>query len=124
LLRLTYWIGVIVAVLVVAAAYLFGLVDGTYAVSYALLFVGLWTILSAFFTIDAKDRYYYSGWGVIFAVLSTFAYLPFAYTVGLLLVALVILILIYVYAGSTAKRITAAATPPSSTGNTPAAKPS
>lgn len=123
-MKLGWGVGVVVAVLLSVAAYLFDLVNMTYAASYALLFVGIWTIVSAFFLVDVKDRHYYAGWGVVMAALSTFAYLPFAYTVGLLLVAFVILILIYIYAGRTATEVTAAANPPSPAGERPAAKPS
>ncbi len=123
-MKLGWGVGVIVAVLLSLAANLFGLINLAYAASYALLFVGIWTVASAFFLVDAKDRHYYAGWGVVMAALSTFAYLPFAYTVGLLLVALVILILIYIYAGRDATTMTAAANSPSPAGGTPAAKPS
>ncbi|MDA4124477.1 MAG: hypothetical protein OK438_03395 [Thaumarchaeota archaeon] len=123
-MRLGWGGGVIVSILVAAAAFFFGLVNGTYAVSYALLFVGVWTIISAFFFVDIKDRHYYAGWGVVMAALSTFAYLYYTYTIGLLLVAMVILILLYIYAGRTAKNVTAAMSPTSSPGGTPATKPS
>ncbi len=113
----------IIGVLIPLAAFFFGFVNLNYLVSFALLLVGLWTIVSAFLVVELKDRHYYSGWGVVVTVLSTFAYLPFAYTVGLLLVALVVLILMYVYAGRTEKMISAAASPPSSPGGTPAANP-
>jgi len=109
-----------VAVLVSAAAYLFGL-HANYAVSLMLLLLGLWTVISAIFLVDRKDRWYYTGWGVVIAFLSLFAFLPAGYTIGLILIAIVALILLYVYVGGTSKMITAARSPPSPAGETPAA---
>ena len=112
----------IVAVLLSAAAYLFGLVKSpSYTVSLALLLIGLWTIACALTIVERKDRNYYGGWGVVIAVLSLFAFLPLQYAIGLLLFALVALILLYAYTGRTDKIITAARTPPAPTGGTPAA---
>lgn len=114
--------GMIVVVLLSAAAYLFGLVTSlSYTVALALLLVGLWTIACALTIVERKDRNYYGGWGVVIAVLSSFAFLRFQYAIGLLLVALVALILLYAYTGKTGKMITAARTPPAPAGGTPAA---
>jgi hypothetical protein len=114
--------GMIVAVLLSAAAYLFGLVKSpSYTVSLALLLIGLWTIACALTIVERKDRNYYGGWGVVIAVLSLFAFLPLQYAIGLLLLALVALILLYAYTGRTDKIIAAARTPPAPAGGTPAA---
>jgi len=119
--RLSWGIGIVVAILLSTAAYSFGLVGPNYAISLLLLLVGLWTIVCAIFLVDRKDRWYYSGWGVVLAFLSLFAFLPAGYTIGLVLVAIVALILLYVYVGGTSTMITAARAPPSSAGETPAA---
>ncbi len=121
-MRAGWGAGVAIAVLLSLAAYLFNLVDLTHMVSLILLIVGLWSIGSAFFVVERKDRNYYVGWGVVLAVLSLFAFLPLAYTVGLLLVAIVALILLYAYSGRTGKMLTAASNPPSPAGGTPAAE--
>jgi hypothetical protein len=114
--------GMIVAVLLSAAAYLFGLVKSlSYTVSLALLLTGLWTIACALTVVERKDRNYYGGWGAVIAVLSLFAFLPLQYAIGLLLLALVALILLYAYTGKKDKIITAARTPPAPAGGTPAA---
>jgi hypothetical protein len=118
--RVSWGIGIIVAILLSAAVYSFGLVDPYYAISLVLLLVGLWTIACAFFLVDRKDQWYYSGWGVVLAFLSSFAYLQ-KYTIGLVLIAIVALILLYVYVGGTSKMITAASAPSSPAGGTPAA---
>jgi hypothetical protein len=58
---------------------------------------------------------------VVLAFLSSFAFLPAGYTIGLVLIAIVMLILLYVYMGGRSKMITAAKVPPSPAGGTPAA---
>ncbi len=115
-------VGVVIAVLLSVAVFLFGFVDLTHMVSLVLLLVGLWTIGGAFFVVERKDRNYYAGWGVVLAILSLFAFLPPTYTIGLLLVGIVALILLYAYSGRTGKLLTAATRPPSPAGETPAAK--
>ena len=119
--RLGWGIGVIVAILLSAAVYSFSLVGPNYAISLLLLLVGLWTIVCAVFLVERKDRWYYSGWGVVLAFLSLFAFLPAGYTIGLVLIAIVALILLYVYVGGTSKMITAARAPAPPAGETPAA---
>ncbi len=121
-MRASWGAGVAIAVLLSLAAYLFNLVDLTQMASLILLIVGLWTIGSAFFVVERKDRNYYAGWGVVLAILSLFAFLPLAYTIGLLLVAIVALILLYAYSGRTGKMLTAASNPSSPAGGTPAAE--
>ena len=114
--------GMIVAVLLSVAVYLFGLVNNlSYTVSLALLLIGLWTIACALTIVERKDRNFYGGWGVVIAILSSFAFLKLQYAIGLLLIALVALILLYAYTGKTSKMITAARTPPTPAGGTPAA---
>ncbi|MGP8126048.1 MAG: hypothetical protein ACLQEQ_09360 [Nitrososphaerales archaeon] len=119
--RLSWGVGIIVAILLSAAVYSFGLVGLDHAISLSLLLVGLWTIVCALFLVERKDRWYYSGWGVVLAFLSLFAFLPAGYTIGLVLIAIVALILLYVYVGGTSKMITATRAPPSPAGETPAA---
>ena len=118
--RLGWGVGIIVAILLSAAAFSFGL-HINYTISLGLLLVGLWTIVCALLLVDRKDRWYYAGWGVVLAFLSLFAFLPAGYTVGLVLIAIVVLILLYVYVGQSEKMITAARAPPAPAGGTPAA---
>jgi hypothetical protein len=120
-LRLGWGVGVIIAVLLSASAYLFNLVDAIHTVSLVLLLVGLWTIGGALFIVEPKDKKYYGGWGVVLAFLSLFAFIPLQYTIGLLLIAIVALILLYAYVGRSSKMVTAATSPPSPVGGTPAA---
>jgi len=119
--RLSWGVGIIVAILISAAVYSFGLVSPDYAISLLLLLVGLWTVTCALVIVERNDRWYYCGWGVVLAFLSLFPFLPAGYTIGLVLIAIVALILLYVYVGGTSKMITAARSPPTPAGETPAA---
>ncbi len=122
-MRLGWGLGVVVAVLLSVAVYLFYPTDPKYPVALMLLLVGLWTVASGFLTVEKKDRSYYMGWGVVIALVSLFAYLPANYSLGVILVAVVLMIIITVYLSKTEKVITAANNPPSPVGNTPAAAP-
>ena len=119
--RLGWGVGIIVAILLSAAAYSFGLLGFDHTISLGLLLVGLWTIVCALFLVERKDMWYYSGWGVVLAFLSLFAFLPAGYTIGLVLIAIVALILLYVYLGGSSRMVTAARAPPAPAGGTPAA---
>ena len=114
-------IGMIIAVLLSVAVFFLGLVDLAGMVSLVLLLSGLWTLVSAFVIFDARDRSYYMGWGVVIAALALFDFIPFNYTVALILMAIVVLILVNVYLGRAPKMYNAATTPAPAGGGTPAA---
>jgi hypothetical protein len=121
-LKPSWGVGIIVAVLVPVAVYLFNLVSPTGMLSMILLFSGLWTVIAAFAIVDRKDRSYYSGWGVVIAVLSLFYFTPsLTYTLALVILAVVALIIINVYIGKGSKIYEAATIPPAPAGETPAA---
>src|SRR5579872_5195056 len=82
--------GIVISVLLPIALLLFGLVDSLRAISLVFLFAGAWTILfGAFYR---SEKLYWIGWGAGIAILSSVAILPFQYTIGLILVAIVVLI--------------------------------
>jgi hypothetical protein len=115
-------VGIIVAILIPVAVYLLSIVNFSGMVSMLLLLVGLWTIISAFAIVERKDRSYYSGWGVVIAVLSLFYFLPsLNYTIALVILAIVALIIINVYIGKAPKMYEAATIQPAPAGETPAA---
>jgi hypothetical protein len=116
-------VGAIVAVLLSVAVALFGIVNFSGMISMMLLLLGLWTLVAAFVIVDIKDRSYYMGWGVVIAALSLFDFIPFNYTIALILMAVVVLILINVYLGKTPRMYNAATTPAPAGGGTPAAQP-
>jgi hypothetical protein len=113
----------LVAFLLPVALELLGVVPSLSAmVSLILLLCGLWTIVAAFAIVERKDRSYYSGWGVVIAVLSLFYVTPsLNYTIALVILAIIALIVINVYIGKTPKIFEAATNPPSPAGDTPAA---
>jgi hypothetical protein len=115
-------VGAIVAILLSVAVYLLNLVTLSGMVSLLLLLFGLWTVVAAFVIVERKDRSYYSGWGVVIAVLSLFYFTPsINYTIALVLFAIIALIVINVYVGRAPKVYTAATSPPSPANDTPAA---
>jgi hypothetical protein len=120
---MTWGVGAVIAVLLPAAAYLFNLAGLSQMFSLILLFLGLWTLVSAFSLVETGDRYYYAGWGVVMAALSLFYYIPVNYAFGLILLAIVALILLNVYVGRSGKMLKAATSPPPPAGDTPAAAP-
>jgi hypothetical protein len=115
-------VGTIVAILVSVAVWLFGVVNFAGMVSMVLLLCGLWTLVAAFAIVNLKDRSYYMGWGIVIAALSLFDFIPFNYTIALILMAIVVLILVNVYLGRAPKMYEAATTHTPSGGGTPAAK--
>ncbi len=119
-MKLSWEVGATVAVLVSVAAGLVGLsLQGT--ITLILLLVGLWTLFSAFFIVEKKDRNYYAGWGVVIAGLSLSYFVKLQYALALIILAIVALIIINVYIGKTPKIYEAATNPPPSGGGTPAA---
>jgi len=83
--------GLIVTVLVPVALLLFNVLKFSQAVSAIFLLSGLWVLVFGA-TMEAKDeRLYYSGSGIVVAILSTFYFIAFQYTVGLEVVAIVVL---------------------------------
>ncbi|HYA56090.1 MAG TPA: hypothetical protein VED22_04750 [Nitrososphaerales archaeon] len=120
-MRLGYGAGIIIVVLLSAAAWLVGIIDFPRMISLMLLLGGLWTVVAAFTLFNDSERSFYLGWGVVVAALSTFdVFNNFSYTIALILIAIVALILINVYIGRTPKMYSAATTPPAG-GGTPAA---
>ena len=120
-LRLGYGAGIIIIVLLSAAAFAVGLVNLLQMIALMLLLGGLWTVVAAFTIFDVSERSFYLGWGVVAAALSTFnIFNNSSYTIALILIAIVALILINVYLARTPKMYSAATTPPAG-GGTPAA---
>ncbi len=128
-MKIGWGAGIAVAVLASLASFFFGLFGPLYSsssiiflVAASLLFSGLWTIASAFLILDVKDRMYYSVWGVVLFCLSLFAFLPPAYAAGILIVAVIVLILLVIYAGKAKDIVSATASQPQPAGGTPAAE--
>jgi hypothetical protein len=120
--RISWGVGEIVVILLSLISYLFSLTDTTYTVSLFLLLSGLWTLVAGLLLVDRRDRTYYSSWGVVVAVLSSFAFLHnWSYTIGLVLIAIVALILLTAFTYRSGKVYTAATGTRPAAGDTPAA---
>jgi amino acid transporter len=123
-----YWVGIGIAVLLSLAVYFFGFFGSyttlqavEYMFSTIFLLTGLWTLVSAFAIVEANDRTFYSLWGIVFACVSLFAYVPPNFAIGILLIALVVLIILVYFTGRTQKEFTTATKPPQPAGDLPAA---
>ncbi len=97
-------VGLIATVLVPVALVLFGTLSGYQAVSAILLLSGLWTLVFGLAMAGRDERLYYSGFGVVVALLSTFLFIPIQFTAGLVVLAVVALALISAMAGRGASR--------------------
>ncbi len=87
-------VGLIATVLIPIALLLFGVLKPVQTVSAILLLSGVWAFVFGLLMERKEERLYYSGSGAIIALLSTFLFIPYAYTAGLVIVALVALVLI------------------------------
>ena len=92
--RVGLGVGLIATVLIPLALLLFGVLKGNQTVAAILFLSGVWGFLFGLFMESKQERLYYSGFGVVVALLSTFIVIQFRYTLGLVLVALVALALI------------------------------
>jgi len=117
-LKAGWGIGTLIAILFSVVVYLLNIVDLRGLASLILLLCGLWTLLSSFVIVERKDRSYYSGWGIVLASLSLFDFIPFNYTIALVILAIIALIIINVYIGKTPKMFTAATSSPAPVGGT------
>lgn len=92
-----YGVGVVVAVLLSFAVFLFGVVDFRGLLSVLLLLVGLWTLVAAAAVVLPAERMYYASWGAVLAILSATYFIRLRYALGLVLIALVVLIVLSYY---------------------------
>lgn len=112
----------VVAVLLAVALGLIGSFPPQATISLLLLLVGLWTVVAAFAVVDRKDRSYYSGWGVVIALLSLSYFVQLQYQLAIILLAVIAIIVINVYIGKAPKIYEAATNPAPAGGPTPAAE--
>ncbi len=95
--------GLIATVLVPLALLLFGALGPLLTVAAALLLSGIWVLAFGLTMGRSGERLYYSGSGIVLALLSTSAFIPPAYTAGLVVLALVALALVQAALRSGAK---------------------
>jgi hypothetical protein len=100
----TGWgIGVIIAVLISLALFLFNVLNTINAVAAMLLLNGLWFIVFGVAFSAQRERMYFVGWGLAVAVLSTFAFEPWQYALGLEVIAVLAVVLATVFVRPGAK---------------------
>lgn len=86
--------GLIATILVPFALLLFGVLNFSHAIAAVLLLSGLWTLAFGVLMENRRESLYYSGFGLLVALLSTAIVIQFRYTLGLELLALVGLALV------------------------------
>jgi len=91
--RIGLGVGLVATVLLPLAFLLFGLLKERQTFPAILLLSGLWALVFGLLMENKQERLYYSGFGVVVALLSTYLFLPLQYTAGLVLVAFVALAL-------------------------------
>ncbi|MGH9919207.1 MAG: hypothetical protein ACRD6W_10135 [Nitrososphaerales archaeon] len=92
--RIGLGVGLIATILLPLALLLFSVLKPLETLSAILLLSGLWALVFGVMMENKQERLYYSGFGAIVAILSTFHFISLEYTAGLVLVAFVALALI------------------------------
>ncbi len=92
--RIGLGVGLIATVLLPLALLAFGALKGGQTIPAILLLSGIWAFVFGLFMQAKRERLYYSGFGAIVALLSTYLFIQLRYTVGLVIVSLVALALI------------------------------
>ena len=92
--RIGLGVGLIATVLLPLAFLFLGVLSADETLPAILLLSGLWAFVFGLFMEAKEERLYYSGFGVIVALLSTFIFIQFRYTLGLVIVAIVVLALV------------------------------
>lgn len=86
--------GLIIAVLLPLALFLFNVLSPYGAIATMLLLAGLWILVFGV-TIGAKiDRLYNVGMGLIIAILCTFYFVPARFALGLVVVAIIAMVVL------------------------------
>ena len=92
--RIGLGVGLIATVLLPIAFLFLGVLSASGTLPAILLLSGLWAFVFGLFMENKQERLYYSGFGAIVALLSTYHFIHLRYTIGLVIVALVVLALI------------------------------
>jgi len=105
-MRLAYGEGAIIAILAPFVVYLFGKITilQTFFAVFALF--GLWTLISAFLLMAAKDRIFYITWGLIALSISSAFIIHIEYAIALFLIAIIASLLINVTSRKNPKKTT------------------
>ncbi|MDA4123263.1 MAG: hypothetical protein OK456_08810 [Thaumarchaeota archaeon] len=95
-MRVQLGIGLVIAVLIPIALWLFEILTFYGALAGILLMAGLWILVFGVAFGARPDRLYNVAMGLIIAILCTFYFIPARFTVGLVLVAAIAMIVLSV----------------------------
>jgi len=87
-------VGLIATILIPFALLLFGVLNPRHTIAAVFLLSGLWALVFGVLMENRRESLYYSGFGLLVALLSTAVVIQFRYTLGLELLALVGLALV------------------------------
>lgn len=95
--RASIWIGIIVAILISLALFLFGVLSGGDSLAAMFLLGGLWIFVFGLAFVGARDRLFFAGWGLVIAALSSFAVLRLQYALGLEVIVILAVVLVSIF---------------------------
>ncbi len=93
---MAYGEGIVVAILLPFILLLFGIIKLPDTLFLVLLLFGVWTIVSAFTFARYEERNFFLTWGLIISCTSTIFVIYIGYAIGLILVAIVASVFLYV----------------------------
>ena len=93
-MKMQLGMGLIVAVLVPLALFLFEVLKLAGAIASMLLLGGLWILVFGVTLGEKVDRLYNVGMGLIIAVLSAFYFIPVRFALGLIVVAVIAMVVL------------------------------
>jgi hypothetical protein len=93
-LKNSFGLGAIVVALIAIILELLGILNLYAAIAAFLFMFGAWSVVSGVVLVDRKDLYYYVGWGLVLASLSTAYFIPLQYSVAVAIIFIIIIIII------------------------------
>lgn len=87
-----FGLGVIVVALIAIILALLSILTPWGAVATFLFMFGAWSVVSGLVVVDRKDLYYYVGWGLVVASLSTAYIIPLQYSIAMALIFIIVII--------------------------------
>jgi len=110
MMKVSFGLGTVITVLVPVALTLFGVLSVKGGISAFLLLFGAWGVIFGTTIGGRRSRLYYAGWGLVLMAFSSFIVLPATYVIGLVVVAVLIVVIAYMF--SMGNRSKAGAAPP------------
>ena len=86
-MRMAYGEGVVVAILLPFVLFFLGVVSLSVTLFLCLIFLGVWTLISAFLLARKVERNFFLTWGLILSCASTIFVIQLSYAIALILIA-------------------------------------